>query len=140
MVPLNNADLVVMMEAGYVFVGMQKYKEAREIFEGACVLVPESEVPLVALGSVYFAQEKFDQALRCYKKALQKNPDSAFAKAYYGESLFFKGKPQEAEKWLQEAVSSDEDGDSARFAQALLDAIAEGFVPPQQAASGGAAS
>ena len=139
MVPMENDDLVVLMEAGYVYLGMQKYKEARQVFEGAQALVPESEVPLVALGSVYFAEEKFDQAIRCYKKALKLNPDSAFAKSYYGESLFFKGKQNEAEKWLKEAVESDKDGNSAPFAQALLDAIADGYQPPQKAAAGGSA-
>ena len=82
MVPMENDDLIVMMEAGYLYLAMQKYQEAKEVFEGANIMMPDSEVPLVSLGSVYFAQEKFDQAIRCYQKALKVNPESPFAKAY----------------------------------------------------------
>jgi tetratricopeptide (TPR) repeat protein len=132
MVPMENDDMIVMMEAGYVYLGMQKFKEAKEVFEGASILVPNSEVPLVALGSVFFAQEKFDQAINWYRKALQKNPDSPFAKSYYGEALFFKGKKKEAVEVLLETVDMDPDGQSGIFAQALLDAISDGFAPPER--------
>ncbi len=132
MVPMENDDLVVMMEAGYVYLGMQQFKEAKDVFEGASILAPESEVPLVALGSVFFAQEKYDQAISWYRKALKKNPDSPFAKSYYGEALFFKGKKPEALEALKEARDLDPEGQSGAFAQSLLEAIDKGFVPPKQ--------
>lgn len=132
MVPMENDDLIVMMEAGYVYLGMQKFKEAKAVFEGATVLAPESEVPFVALGSVFFAQEKFDQAISWYKKALKKNPKSSFAKSYYGEALIFKGKREQALDALNEAIQMDPKGQSGIFAQALVDAVKEGFVPPSR--------
>lgn len=131
MVPMKREDLIVLMEAGYVYLGMQRYKEAKEVFEGAAVLIPNSEVPLVALGSVFFAQRKFDQAIRFYKKALKINPESPFAHSYYGETLFFRGKKQEALESLKEAVRLDPEGKSGEFALALLAAIKNGFIPPE---------
>ncbi len=132
MVPMENEDLVVMMEAGYLYLAMQKYKEAKAVFAGASVLAPNTEVPLVALGSVCFAQEKFDQALKWYEKALKVSPDSPFAKSYYGEALYFKGKKAQATTVLTEAIELDQNGESAAFAQALLDAIKNGFEPPKR--------
>lgn len=132
MVPMENDDLIVMMESGYIYLGMLKFKEAKEVFEGASILAPNSEVPLVALGSVYFAQEKFDQAVSWYQKALKKNPDSPFAKSYYGEALFFKGKTEEAIQALNEAIDLDPDGQSGTFAKALIQAIDDGFTPPEK--------
>lgn len=132
MVPMQNDDLIVMMEAGYIYLGMLKFKEAKEVFEGASVLAPNSEVPLVALGSVYFAQEKFSQAISCYQRALRKNPQSPFAKSYYGEALFFQGKREEALRALQDAIDLDPEGQSGSFAQALLNAIHDGFEPPKK--------
>lgn len=130
MVPMKREDLIILMEAGYVYLGMQKYQEAKEVFEGVTLLAPKSEVPFVALGSVYFAQRKFDQAIRLYKKALQVNPESPFAHSYHGEALFFKGKRQEALESLKEAVRLDPEGKSGEFALALLAAIKNGFTPP----------
>jgi tetratricopeptide (TPR) repeat protein len=127
---MENDDLIVMMEAGYVYLGMQKFKEAKEVFEGASVLAPESEVPFVAVGSVFFAQEKFDQAISWYRKALKKNPESPFAKSYYGEALFFKGRNKEALEALHEAIELDPDGQSGNFAHTLVQAISDGFTPP----------
>ncbi len=130
MVPIERDDMIVLMEAGYVYLGMQKYKEAKTVFEGAVLLAPASEVPLVALGSVYFAQRKFDQAIRHYKKALKINSESPFAHSYHGEALFFKGKEKEALESLKEAVRLDPEGKSGEFAIALLAAIKNGFAPP----------
>jgi tetratricopeptide (TPR) repeat protein len=130
MVSLQKDSLIVLMEAGYVLLGMQKFKEAKEVFEGAVALVPDSEVPLTAMGGVCFAQQKFDKALSWYRKALKKNPNSPFVKSYYGEALFFKGEREKAIKTLNEAVAMDQGGQSAAFAKALLEAINNGFVPP----------
>lgn len=130
MIPISREDLVVLMEGGYVYLRTGRLGEAKEVFEGVSVLAPESEVPLVAMGSVSFAQFKYDQAIRTYKKALALRPDSPFARAYLGEALFFGGKTKEAIQELEKASRMDPQGKSGDFARALLEAIAKGFSPP----------
>jgi tetratricopeptide (TPR) repeat protein len=129
MTTLDRENLGLMMEAGYVYLGMQRFKEARDVFEGVTSLAPESEIPLIALGSVDFCQGKFTNAIRRYKKALKLDAESLYAKAYMGEALFFMGKKAEAVKQLEEVNRLDPKGRAGDFARALLDAINKGFTP-----------
>ncbi|MDO8643610.1 MAG: tetratricopeptide repeat protein [bacterium] len=133
MIPIEKEDLIVMMEAGYIYLGMGRFAEAEEVFEGVSVLAPKSEVPLVALGSVFFAQGKFDRAVQHYKKAIHLTPESAFAHAYMGEALFFQGNKKEALTFLKKGTVLDAGGKTGYFAQTLLDAIQKGFKPTLKA-------
>ncbi len=134
MTTLDRENLGLMMEAGYVYLGMQRFKEARDVFEGVTSMASDSEIPLIALGSVDFCQGKFTNAIRRYKKALKLDAESLYAKAYMGEALFFMGKKAEAVKQLEEVSKKDVSGRAGDFARALLDAINKGFTP--QALSG----
>ena len=125
---LSREELGVMMEAGYVYLGMQRFREARDVFEGVISLAPESEIPYIAAGSVDFCQGKFTNAIRRYKKALKLIPDSVYAMAYMGEAVFFMGKKAEAVKILNDVSARDPDGKAGDFARALLSAINEGFT------------
>lgn len=135
MIPIPRENLVIMMEGGYIYLRIGKLQEALDVFEGVSVLAPESEIPLVAMGSVYFGQMKYSHAIRLYKKAIKIKPDSAFARAYLGESLFFQGEKEMALKELEKASLLELDGKSGNFARVLLDAIKNGFVPPGQVMS-----
>lgn len=129
MIDIERPSLGLMMEAGYVYLGMQRFQEARDVFEGVTSLAQESEIPLIAIGSVDFCQGKFTNAIRRYKKALKINPKSEYALAYMGEALFFMGKKAEAVKHLEEVVRLDPSGKAGDFAKALLDAVHKGFTP-----------
>lgn len=129
MIQVPSEDLRILMEAGYLYLGMQRFQEAKELFEGVVVLAPQSEVPMVALGNVYCVQGKFDQAIKTYEKALEIEAKSAFAKAYLGEALFFKGDKERAHEALEEASRLDPQGKSGEFARSLLDLIKKGFTP-----------
>jgi Putative Zn-dependent protease, contains TPR repeats len=129
MIQVPSEDLRLLMEAGYLYLGMQRFQEAKEVFEGVIVLAPSSEVPVVALGNVYCVQGKFDQAIKTYEKALELDSKSAFAKAYLGEALFFKGEKDKAHQALEEASRLDPQGKSGEFARSLLDLIKKGFTP-----------
>lgn len=129
MVPLAREYLALLMEAGYIYLGMQRFKEAREIFEGVAVLKPESEIPLVALAGISFCRGKLPEAVRIYKKALQINATSLYAKAYLAETYFFEGKKKEAVVLLKEVSQGEPKGPVGDFARALLDAIEKGFTP-----------
>lgn len=131
MIHLDRKYLQIMMEAGYVYLGMRRFKEAREIFEGLAVVAPESDVPLVAMGNVDFCENKVDRAIKRYNQALKLDPASVFAKVYMGEALVFAGKKDEGIELLKE-VKKTHGGGAAEFATALLDAIKGGFEPPAQ--------
>lgn len=129
MIDMQRKDLALMMECGYILVGMQRFKEARHIFEGIGVMAPESEIPVVAIGSVAFCEGKFKEAIKYYKKALKLNGESHFAKAYLGEAHFFLGNTGLAKQSLEDVVRDDTDGKAAAFAKSLLDAMNQGFTP-----------
>lgn len=129
MIAIERDNLVVMMEAGYIYLAMRKYGEAKSVFEGVAVLAPKSEIPLVAVGNVYFSKRQYAQAIGYYKRALVLLPESAFAKAYLGESLLFSGQKETAMRLLGEAAKSDTDGSTGRFAQSLLALVHQGFDP-----------
>ncbi len=128
LIDLDKEHLAAMMEAGYIYVGMRRYKEAKELFEGLCSIAPESELPFVALGNVEFCQGNLSLAVANYKKAIRIDPNSMFAKVYLGEALYFSGKEAEAIKLLKEVSQCDEGG-AGEFAVALLSAIEKGFKP-----------
>jgi len=119
----------IMLEAGYLYLSMQRFKDAQAVFEGVSVLAPNSEVPLVGLGNVFFVQHKFEEAIKIYEKALKLVPDSAFALAYLGESLFFSGKADKSRAMLNKASTLDPQGKSGDFARALLELVNKGFNP-----------
>lgn len=129
MIDIARNDLGLMMEAGFILVGLQRFKEAREVFEGVAVMAPDSELPVVALGSVDFCEGKFREACRRYKRALKINGDSPFARAHLGEALFFLGKTTEATQELASVIQADRGGKAGAFAQSLLQAIRQGFTP-----------
>ncbi|MBI4373799.1 MAG: hypothetical protein HY542_02875 [Deltaproteobacteria bacterium] len=130
---MERQELVLLMEAGYVYMGMGRFDEARDVFEGISVLSPSSEIPFVALGTVFFATKQFDRAIVHYKKALQLRGESPFARAYLGEALLFKGKKTDGIKELEKASLLDPSGTAGEFARSLMEAVKNGFVPPKTA-------
>lgn len=132
-IQLDRQHLVLLLEVGYIYVGMQRFKEARQVFEGVQLLAPESDVPVIALGGVAFCEGDFKKAIQIYQKALKLVPDSLFAKAYLGEALLFAGKSQEADTCLKEVKKLDPKGAAGHFADTLLSAVAQGFDPKKVA-------
>jgi tetratricopeptide (TPR) repeat protein len=130
LVPLGKHQAMVLLEAGYLWMDMGKYDKARAIFSGAAILMPKSEVPQYALGTLEFAQGKHDKALQAYRAAQRLAPKSGLPRAYAAEALLFMGKRAEALKEIKAAVDVEPDGDGARLAQALKEAIDAGTLPP----------
>lgn len=129
MIDVPRDDLVTMMEAGYVYLAMNKTKEAKEVFEGVSALAPKHDVPLVALSSVYFTQCKFLEAIRILKTAIKLKPDSAFAYSHLGESQVFYGRREEGYASLRKASELEPDGKSGKFARSLLALLDSGYDP-----------
>jgi len=127
-IPIKQTEIALLLESGYLYMEMQKFKEAEEIFAGVAALVPHSEVPLICLGNLAFSQGRYDRALKFQKDALQRNPESALAQAHIGEALLFSKKRAEAKTALEKAIEMEPEGDAAAFAKSLLDASAAGVV------------
>ena len=123
LIDLPQKEVGLLMEAGYLFMELGAPKKATEIFQGVAALVPQNEIPLIALGHLAFAQGKFEQALKHNDEALKRNPNSSLAKAHKGESLMFLGKHDEAMALLNEVLAEDGGGVSHGFVQALIDAF-----------------
>ena len=128
LVPVPQAEIALLLESGYLYMEMQRWKEAEDIFAGVAALVPHSEVPLICLGNLHFSQGRYERALKYQKEALQRVPTSALAQAHLGEALLFLKKRAEAKAALEKAVEMDPDGDAAAFARSLLDGAAAGVV------------
>lgn len=129
MIDVARDDLVLMLEAGYIYLAMLKFKEARQVFEGVEVLAPKHDVPQVAVANVLFAQGKYLEAIRVLKQAIKDNPKSAFAFSHLGESLLFYGKQDEARKALEKAAQLEPIGKAGDFARALVDLMEKGYDP-----------
>lgn len=128
LIDVPQTEIALLLESGYLYLEMQKHKEAEEIFAGVAALVPHSEVPLICLGNLHFSQGRYDRALKFHKDALVRNPKSALAQAHTGEALLFMQKRPEAKKALEKALELEPDGAAAEFAKALLDGMAAGVV------------
>ena len=88
-VPVEQRDLQLMLESGYLYLELQKPSDSQEIFTGVEALLPSSEVPQLALNHLHFARGEFPKALAAAKKAVEMNPGSAAAHAAVGEALLF---------------------------------------------------
>lgn len=129
MIDVPRDDLVIMLEAGYIYLAMKRFSEAKKVFEGVCTLAPRHDIPQVATANVYFAQGKFLESIRTLKQALKDNPKSAFAWSHLGESQLFYGKREEALESLGKASGLEPQGKSGDFARSLIDLINQGYDP-----------
>ncbi|HLL01377.1 MAG TPA: hypothetical protein VK539_12380 [Myxococcaceae bacterium] len=130
LVPVARQQAMILLEAGYIWLDMGKFDKAKDVFAGAAVLMPKSEVPQLALGALEFSQGRHDKALQAYRAAQRLAPNSALPRAHAGEALLFMGKVPEATKELKAAMDLEPDSDGARLAQALMQAKDAGALPP----------
>ncbi|MEO1338887.1 MAG: tetratricopeptide repeat protein [Myxococcota bacterium] len=128
LVEISQEEVALLLESGYLYLEMQKPREAEDVFSGVAALVPHSEIPLICLGNLYFSQGRFERALKFHRDALKRNPESALAQAHAGEALLFMKRRADAKSALEQAVALDPEGDAATFARSLLDAMAAEVV------------
>ena len=129
LVPVAQSEVALLLECGYLYMEMNKPKEAEDIFQGVASLVPHSEIPLICLGNLHFSQGRYDRALKFHTQALGKNPESALAQAHVGEALLFTKKRADGKAALEKALEmAAGDEDAAAFASSLLDGLAAGVI------------
>jgi tetratricopeptide (TPR) repeat protein len=130
LVPVARQQAMILLEAGYIWMDMGKFDKAKDVFSGAAVLMPKSEVPQLALGALEFSQGRHDKALQAYRAAQRLAPSSSLPRAHAGEALLVMGKVPEATKELKAALDLEPESDGARLAQALMQAKDAGALPP----------
>jgi Flp pilus assembly protein TadD len=130
LVPMSKQQAKLMLEAGYLWMDLGKFDNARELLAGAAQLMPKSEVPQMALGALEFNQGNFEKALQVFRRAQQLAPKASLPRAHCGETLLFLGKVNEAMKELKAALDLEPGSDGAAFAQALIEAKECGALPP----------
>lgn len=125
-VEVPQSEVALLLEAGYLYMELGKWREAQEVFAGVSAMIPHSDVPQLALGNMYFSQGKLQQALKAQRAALKLNPQSALAQAHIGETLLFLKKTAEGLEALRLASEMDPEGLAADFAKSLIEAHALG--------------
>src|ERR1051325_4740245 len=96
LIPVTREEAALLLEAGYLYLEMQKFSEAEAVFEGAGALLPHSELPHIALGNLWFSQGEHRKALAQHRAAQKKAPKSGLPHAHAAEVLFFLGNAKEA--------------------------------------------
>ena len=118
----SDAELRVILEAGFVLREAGRFDEAEALFRGAMELLPASDVPRVALGTVELQRGKFTEAQAACEEALRVRPESLYARVHHAEALLFQQQRSAAEAELQEVIAADPNSPHSRTARALLDA------------------
>ena len=118
----SDEELRVILESGFVLREAGRLDDADAVFRGALELLPESDVPRVALGTVELQRGRFAEAQALCEEALRARPESLYARVHRAESLLFQQRREEAESELREVMAADPDSPHARTARALLEA------------------
>lgn len=122
-IKVTDEELRVMLESGLILRESGRLDEAEKVFFGVRELVPESDVPLVALSSIAVRRGDFEEALRLCEEALRHAPDSIFAQVNHAEILLYQKKTDEAETELRDIIENNPDSPHRRTAQSLLEVM-----------------
>ena len=118
----SDEELRVVLESGFVLREAGRLDDADAVFRGALELLPDSDVPRVALGTVELQRGRFAEAQALCEEALRVVPESLYARVHRAESLLFQRRREEAEEELREVMAAGADSPHARTARALLEA------------------
>jgi tetratricopeptide (TPR) repeat protein len=118
----SDEELRVILESGFVLREAGRLDDADAVFRGALELLPDSDVPRVALGTVELQRGRLAEAQALCEEALRLRPESLYARVHRAESLLFQRRREEAEEELREIAAAEPDSPHARTARALLEA------------------
>jgi len=114
-------ELRVVLETGLYLRDAERYDEAEAVFRGLMELLPDSELPRVALGTVEMKRGRLDEALAAYDEALRLSPLSSYARVHRAEALLYQRRRAEAEAELNQVILGDPSSPFSRVAQTLLE-------------------
>ncbi|PYL56627.1 MAG: hypothetical protein DMF31_12145, partial [Verrucomicrobia bacterium] len=104
---------------GVVYVRTGNLRSAESALKKAVGIAPDNDFLLTTLGIVEYRQSKFDDAIADLTNAVAINPKSATAHNYLGIAASQKGRQQEAEKEILQALNNPDDPD-AHFNLAVI--------------------
>ena len=116
----SDEELRVILEAGFALRYTRRLNEAADIFRGIAALLPESDVPRVALGTVELERGRFAEAQAACEEALRNDPESLYARVQRADALLFQGRRVEAEAELNAIIAAHDESPHSRTARALL--------------------
>ena len=117
----DDEELRVILEAGFVLRDLGRLDESEAVFRGMMELLPESELPHVALGTVRLQRGAFVEAQAACEDGLKLRPDSLYARVHLAEALLFQRRRAEAEAELYKVIATDPQSPHSRTARALLE-------------------
>jgi predicted Zn-dependent protease len=115
-------ELRVILEIGFALRIVKRLDEAAEVFQGVAQLLPEADVPRVALATIDIDRGRFVEAQTACEEALRFNPESLYARVHRAEALLLQRRRVEAEAELNAVISADPQSAHSRTARALLKA------------------
>lgn len=120
--PLNltGEELKVLLETGFLLREASRFEDAESVFRGCVELMPESEVPLVGLGTVFLQKGDYQKALDVCRKAVARNEASQYARLHLGEALLFNSRNDEARNELDRVIESAPETTYAETARRML--------------------
>ena len=118
----TDEELRVILEIGFALRYARRLEEAAQVFLGVVELLPEADVPRVALATVALDRGKFVEAQAACEEALRFRPESLYARVHRAEALLFQGPRTEAETEFHAIISADPESAHSRTAKALLQA------------------
>lgn len=127
---ISGDQLRVMLESGFILREAARFDDAETIFRGVIEFLPESEVPVVGLGTVFLQRGDFEMAAETCERAVEINPESLYARVHYGEALLFSKQRERAEEVLGEIIERDPASPHSKTAKALLGAA--DLIAPEQ--------
>ena len=92
-----------MMEIGHLCRYAGRFREAREIFQGAGALLRERDTADLALAAVAFDEQKFDEAETLCRRVLKNDKRNVSAYAQLAELHLYRNQTAEALKVLKVA-------------------------------------
>ncbi|NNE65782.1 MAG: tetratricopeptide repeat protein [Pyrinomonadaceae bacterium] len=117
---LRDEELRVLLETGFILREASRFDDAEAVFRGCMELIPDSEVPVVGLGTVYLQKGEYEKGLEYCRKAAQEHSGSAYARLHFGEALLFNNQVEEAQAQLLSVIEENHDSTYARTASRIL--------------------
>lgn len=122
----TDEEVRVMLEAGVLLRDTGRLDAADAIFRGLLEVLPETAVvPRVELSSVELQRGRVAEAESLCAEALRLRPDSDYARLHYAEILLYQKKRREAERELQQLISSNPQSTHSETARTWLAALNE---------------
>jgi tetratricopeptide (TPR) repeat protein len=101
----NPQDFEAQMAAGNLYYQIQRFDDARKLYEAANKLKPADMEAIVKLGNVNFDMDKFEEAAKWYEAALKKDPGQVSVRTDYGLTFFLR-KPIDIDRAIKEYQTS----------------------------------